>query len=522
MQRELGRNYNNGVPLSLKISGAGAFILGITGILLFYSSLPQLSYYGQRNEQPAIHSLRGNSYYHDDELSLSGNNSVPRHDDRNVTTVDDEDVVTVENAVAIDEKLLTDDDDNDNDEPRIPSDSHRPSETKSQSTVGAVIPNVISRDVAKNKSNVQRPIAIRDNRIYPISFGLPTNRYRRTNLTSVKIRDFASILPDYNKVYTYDTEESYYNSYSESFFGITFKKSGWDCLRHYEIIASGSIPFFMDIDKLPENTMFDFPVDLVKKAMALPGLPSVEAVKRYVRQPKQELLIDHDVFNITEYYKLRDAIYEYSIEYLTWSAKARYMMQVAQTHYPCIKSQPQRALLVSVNGCEYMSCIVWGSFYEEFGTERMSSLLGAKTPLFSSLAPAGENLYGRGFSYKDTYDEEWDEQKMSALTKERIKEGFFNVIIYMNGENRHCDPREYDKDATSLGIETHGGSGMLLEYQRTYNPLVITIDGNDIHGCHTFFPNDDVKLQHHLHFIREFNTTKESLQPLHNWNGCKS
>ena len=369
-------------------------------------------------------------------------------------------------------------------------------------------------------------VTFRDDRIYPISFGLPTNRYRRTNLTSVKIRDFASILPDYNKVYTYDTEESYYNSYSESFFGITFKKSGWDCLRHYEIIAAGSIPFFLDIDELPENTMYDFPVDLVKKAMALPGLPSIEAVKHYVEQPttgtQDELWIDHDVFNITEYYKLRDAIYKHSTEYLTWSAKARYMMQVAQTHYPCIKSQPQRALLVSVNGCEYMSCIVWGSFYEEFGTERMSSLLGAKTPLFSSLAPAGENLYGRGFSYKDTYDEEWDEQKMSALTKERIKEGFFNVIIYMNGENRHCDPREYDKDATSLGIETHGGSGMLLEYQRTYNPLVITIDGNDIHGCHTFFPNDDVKLQHHLHFIREFNTTKESLQPLHNWNGCKS
>lgn len=44
------RNYNGGAPLSLKIAGACAFILGTTGILLFYSSLHQLSY-DPRNEQ---------------------------------------------------------------------------------------------------------------------------------------------------------------------------------------------------------------------------------------------------------------------------------------------------------------------------------------------------------------------------------------------------------------------------------------------------------------------------------------
>ncbi len=54
------RNYNSGVPLPLKISGAGAFILGITGILLFYSSLPQLSY-DPRNEQLMADALDSNS-----------------------------------------------------------------------------------------------------------------------------------------------------------------------------------------------------------------------------------------------------------------------------------------------------------------------------------------------------------------------------------------------------------------------------------------------------------------------------
>ena len=127
----------------------------------------------------AIYSLRGrNSYDHDDELLLSGNNSVPRHDDdRKVTTVDDEDVVitgnnyyvddadgvnnhnkntAVENAVAIDEKLLIDDDNNDDDNNdellRIPSDSHRPSETKRQSAVAA--PATTGPEVAPSKKTM--------------------------------------------------------------------------------------------------------------------------------------------------------------------------------------------------------------------------------------------------------------------------------------------------------------------------------------------------------------------------------
>ena len=30
----------------------------------------------------------------------------------------------------------------------------------------------------------------------------------------------------------------------ESYFGSTKKKAGWDCMRHYEIVASGAVPFF--------------------------------------------------------------------------------------------------------------------------------------------------------------------------------------------------------------------------------------------------------------------------------------
>ena len=40
---------------------------------------------------------------------------------------------------------------------------------------------------------------------------------------------------------------------SKSWFGLTSKKGGWDSLRHYEIMASGSLLLFRDYDKKPEQ-----------------------------------------------------------------------------------------------------------------------------------------------------------------------------------------------------------------------------------------------------------------------------
>jgi hypothetical protein len=46
----------------------------------------------------------------------------------------------------------------------------------------------------------------------------------------------------------YNTEEEYYNEYKKSYFAITTKKCGWDCMRHYEILANGCIPYFLNIE----------------------------------------------------------------------------------------------------------------------------------------------------------------------------------------------------------------------------------------------------------------------------------
>jgi hypothetical protein len=53
--------------------------------------------------------------------------------------------------------------------------------------------------------------------------------------------------------YAFDTEWDYYADLQSARFGITTKRAGWDCLRHYEIAANGAVPCFRALDSKPET-----------------------------------------------------------------------------------------------------------------------------------------------------------------------------------------------------------------------------------------------------------------------------
>jgi hypothetical protein len=69
-----------------------------------------------------------------------------------------------------------------------------------------------------------------------------------------------------NYLFKAGEEAKYYDMYRQSMFAITHKKGGWDCLRHYEILAAGCIPIFEDLDKCPADTLVSFPKELLKDA----------------------------------------------------------------------------------------------------------------------------------------------------------------------------------------------------------------------------------------------------------------
>ena len=53
--------------------------------------------------------------------------------------------------------------------------------------------------------------------------------------------------------YVFDNEKDYYQDLKSSKYGITTKRAGWDCLRHYEIAANATVICFRDLDKKPKD-----------------------------------------------------------------------------------------------------------------------------------------------------------------------------------------------------------------------------------------------------------------------------
>jgi hypothetical protein len=92
--------------------------------------------------------------------------------------------------------------------------------------------------------------------LHHIGFGIPECGIIRS---SIKNQIISKMNPMDKSSYIFNTEKEYYNEYNKSFFAITCKKAGWDCLRHYEIIMSHCVPHFIDLEKCPTNTMKHFP-----------------------------------------------------------------------------------------------------------------------------------------------------------------------------------------------------------------------------------------------------------------------
>jgi hypothetical protein len=101
----------------------------------------------------------------------------------------------------------------------------------------------------------------------PISFAIPEEKI---NIDSFNKTRMMSILnPCIRETYIYKGEAEYYQGYKDSYFGLTKKKGGWDCLRHYEILANDCIPYFPDLISCPTTTMSNFPKDLILEANGL-------------------------------------------------------------------------------------------------------------------------------------------------------------------------------------------------------------------------------------------------------------
>jgi hypothetical protein len=99
--------------------------------------------------------------------------------------------------------------------------------------------------------------------IHPISFSIPKGKIRdncpsktRKFQTHVQCKiayELEEVSENSTRKPIFDTEEKYYDDLAASKYGITMKKGGWECMRHYEIAANWAVPCFYNLGRKPQD-----------------------------------------------------------------------------------------------------------------------------------------------------------------------------------------------------------------------------------------------------------------------------
>jgi hypothetical protein len=128
--------------------------------------------------------------------------------------------------------------------------------------------HTIRRDVKDRGVYFKRELPDGESWIRPIEFCIPKEKIRKE--MPPKLNLMAPLNPYDRSTYIYyGSEDSYYKQYAESFFAKTCKKGGWDCCRHYEIMAAGCIPYFDRLEDCPTYTLNWLPRNALLEARKL-------------------------------------------------------------------------------------------------------------------------------------------------------------------------------------------------------------------------------------------------------------
>lgn len=118
---------------------------------------------------------------------------------------------------------------------------------------------------AFEKLSMEHLINTQEMPVYPLSLSIPEANI--VEQVPEKTKKFAHIIPGKLSTYIFSDMASYYRDYQTSVFGRTCRKGGYDCMRHYEILGNGCIPWFEGLETYPSTVMTNFPKTTVLEAM---------------------------------------------------------------------------------------------------------------------------------------------------------------------------------------------------------------------------------------------------------------
>jgi hypothetical protein len=167
--------------------------------------------------------------------------------------------------------------------------------------------------------------------LYPITFStLDIADIRKINqktqvVSEAKPGEPCSQLWGSNKI-------AYYDQYQKSMFAYTWRKGGWDCNRHVEILRNGCVPYMHDIGACPPYTMALYPKKTMLQILALPGFN--QATYETTQWPvnwkvAQPLTLDEKLFDKDSYQTIVSYLLKYTYYYLNPQNHIDYILTIA-------------------------------------------------------------------------------------------------------------------------------------------------------------------------------------------------
>lgn len=312
-------------------------------------------------------------------------------------------------------------------------------------------------------ANRMHPYALKVNStfsqsIHPISFSIP-EEYIGAVVPS-KEKPFGSIIPGNLSTYVFETEEQYYDDMRHSMYCLTFKKGGWDCLRHLEILASGCVPLWTDIQQCPSSSAVAYPKGVLSVILTDPALTIIG------NTTGASFFMDfnENMFDAGAYFATVSALLHYTKYVLSTKSMALYMLGNIQASADTLK-KILYLTSADMEFADYQTDTLLHGLKKTIGSHNVVDFPRRELLYMTSSHLNAEKynsekrkMYGKGFSYGFTISDFNASQSESDILM-AIHRNDFDFVIFGSGHrslppfyNLVCDTYPPEKVAM-----VHGG-----------------------------------------------------------------
>jgi len=242
--------------------------------------------------------------------------------------------------------------------------------------------------------------------VVPLPYAIPDECIVDSANISDKDTLISPMVPGQRSTYMFGPgqESEYLNHYDKCCFVNTRKKGGWDCLRHYEILARGSIPLFEGLEYCPAMTMTTFPKQIVMDATRelFPFVPEKAGI----------------------YHEYVNTLLKHTRENCSTSACAKYFLSK-------IWKPVKNVLLITGHpGPNYTRELFW------IGMKRYLQSIGGFAVEYPKIdylykgfpEEKKEGLHGNGFIYTGRLDDDFSPTEEVII--EKLQNKFFDIVVY--------------------------------------------------------------------------------------------